>query len=67
MVPWISWTQPFAEEIGWAEHLLDIARIVMDLSAVVFVLGYVGFQPSPILAPGQAERGAHLAGVCAGG
>ena len=53
MVPWI----------GWIEHLVDVARIVMDLSAVVFVLGCVTIFRSLCLPPFALLMGTWLAAL----
>jgi hypothetical protein len=53
MVPWI----------GWVEHLVDVARIVMDLSAVVFVLGCVAIFRGLCLPPVALLMGTWLAAL----
>jgi hypothetical protein len=53
MVPWI----------GWIEHPVDVARIVMDLSAVVFVLGCVTIFRGLCLPPLALLMGTWLAAL----
>ena len=53
MVPWV----------GWIEHLVDAARIVMDLSAVLFVLGCVAIFRSLCLPPVALLVGTWLAAL----
>jgi hypothetical protein len=63
MVPGIRWTQHLADGIGWAEHLLNIARIVMNFSAVVFVFGCVAIFRGLCLSPVALLMGTWLAAL----